>query len=126
MTLQSRGYTVGFLDGNAGPEAQNYDEPGSQGIWRFTGVVHGTQNNKLLVEVKDKITVGMTLQGISPNQFNPISFKVKALFDGNNNPLETVSAGKINQLVQIESNSKKIADLPPLSVLRKQQDECKN
>ena len=126
MTLQSRGYTVGFLDGNAGPEAQNYDEPGSQGIWRFTGVVHGTQNNKLLVEVKDKITVGMTLQGISPNQFNPISFKVKALFDSNNNPLETVSAGKINQLVQIESNSKKIADLPPLSVLRKQQDECKN
>ena len=40
-TLQSRGYTVGFLDGNAGPEAHNYDVSASAGKWRFAGLVAG-------------------------------------------------------------------------------------
>ena len=127
MTLQSRGYTVGFLDGNAGPEAQNYDEPGSHGTWRFTAVIHGHKDNNLLVEVKDKISVGMTLQAISPNQFEPISFKVKKLYNtANGMPLDTISAGRLNQLIEIETTSQKALHLPPFSVIRKKEDENKN
>ncbi|MGN1063739.1 MAG: peptidase U32 family protein, partial [Alphaproteobacteria bacterium] len=57
-TLQSRGYTVGFLDGNAGPEAQNYDVSASSGNWRYAGLVRGIIDGKMVMEVKHKIIRG--------------------------------------------------------------------
>jgi len=119
MTLQSRGYTVGFLDGNAGPEAQNYDHPGSHGDWRYAGLVRDHKTNRLLVEVKHKISVGTVLEGLSPYQFEPISITVSEILNPETQQnMETVSAGKVGQLVEIKVNSKITKQLPPLSVLR--------
>ena len=119
MTLQSRGYTVGFLDGNAGPEAQNYDHPGSHGDWRYAGLVRGHKTNRLVVEVKHKISCGMVLEALSPYQFDPIILTISEIFDATTQKnVESVSAGKIGQLVEIKLNSKIIKQLPPLSVLR--------
>ncbi|MGN1091884.1 MAG: peptidase U32 family protein, partial [Alphaproteobacteria bacterium] len=36
-TLQNRGYTLGFFDGNAGPESLNYEISASGGDWRYAG-----------------------------------------------------------------------------------------
>lgn len=120
MTLQSRGYTVGFLDGNAGPEAQNYDNPGSHGDWRYCGIVRGHKTNRLVIEVKHKIEIGMTLEALSPVQFEPISLSVSEMFNPQTgNPINSISAGKIGQLVEIKANSKEKKALPILSVLRR-------
>ena len=119
MTLQSRGYTVGFLDGNAGPEAQNYDLPGSHGDWRYVGIVRDHKTNRLVVEVKDKIKKGMIIEGVSPYSLAPVFIQVETLYD----PLrqcfvDEISSGRISQLIEIETNSEIIAQLPVLSVLR--------
>ena len=119
MTLQSRGYTVGFLDGNAGPEAQNYDHPGSHGDWRFAGVVKGYKTNRIIVEVKHKISIGTVLEALSPFEFDPILLTVSEIREAETQKnLETVSAGKNNQLIEIKTNLKNKKALPPLSVLR--------
>ena len=119
MTLQSRGYTVGFLDGNAGPEAQNYDLPGSHGDWRYVGLIRGHKTNRLIVEVKDKIKKGMVIEGVSPNRFEPVNIKIEKLFDPIRNCfVDEISSGRISQLIEIETNSEVIAQLPLLSVLR--------
>ena len=34
-TLQNRGYTLGFFDGNAGPDSLNYELSASTGDWRY-------------------------------------------------------------------------------------------
>lgn len=119
MTLQSRGYTVGFLDGNAGPEAQNYDEPGSHGEWRYSAVVRAHKPGRLVLEVKDKISVGTTLEALSPMQFEPITITVQALYHSHSGEkIDTVSAGRIGQSVEIDISDDLQRLLPPLSVLR--------
>ena len=119
MTLQSRGYTVGFLDGNAGPEAQNYDQPGSHGSWHFAGVVRSVKNESLLVEVKDKLMPGMVLEALSPYQFSPILIHIQALVRPDTGEcVDSISAGRIGQLIEIKTKSSDLSLLPPLSVLR--------
>ena len=119
MTTQSRGYTVGFLDGVPGPEAQNYDEPGSHGDYRYVGLVRSHNQKRIVVEVKHKIEKGMILEAISPFQFEPIILQVEELIDPRNGQLvESISSGRVGQLIEIKVNSSIITSLPPLSVIR--------
>ncbi len=119
MTLQSRGYTVGFLDGNAGPEAQNYDVSASNGDWRFTGIVRAHHHDRLIVEVKHKITRGMILEGVSPLTWDPIPLSVTDFYDGKTGDLlETVSCGRPGQTIEIPVKPAEMQGLPPLSVIR--------
>lgn len=121
MTLQSRGYTVGFLDGNAGPEAHNYEVSASEGEWRFAGVIRGHTANRVQVEVKHKLTKGMILQAVSPFQRTPISFQAEALITPENGEyVETISCGHPHQMIEIITNNSEITTLPPLTVLRVQ------
>lgn len=118
-TLQSRGYTVGFLDGNAGPEAHNYDVSASTGKWRFAGVVRGQHSGRLVMEVKHKITKGMTLEFLSPNQFEPIRVIVDDFYDASSGQaVETLSSGRLGQSIELPIQSELIEKLPPLSVVR--------
>ena len=118
-TLQSRGYTVGFLDGNAGPEAHNYDVSASTGKWRFAGVVRGYQAGRLLLEVKHKITKGMLLEFLSPYQFDPIQITVGDFYDASNGQaVETLSSGRLGQSIELPITPELAQKLPELSVVR--------
>ncbi len=119
MTLQSRGYTVGFLDGNAGPESQNYDVSASSGNWRYAGLVRGEKDGKLILEVKHKITTGLTLEFLSPFQFDPIRFTVQDFYDERTDSLiDTMSSGHLGQSILIPVSGKYRRLLPPLTVAR--------
>ncbi len=119
MTLQSRGYTVGFLDGNAGPEAQSYDVSASTGDWRFAGIVRGHTADRLIVEVKHKITRGTILEALSPDTLTPIRIEVTDFFDTHTGKLlEDISSGRPGQTIAIPLESAEIRHLPTLSVLR--------
>lgn len=121
MTLQSRGYTVGFLDGNAGPESQNYDVSASSGNWRYAGLVRGEKDGKLILEVKHKITTGLTLEFLSPFQFDPIRFTVQDFYDERTDSLiDTMSSGHLGQSILIPVSGKYRRLLPPLTVARTQ------
>ncbi len=119
MTLQSRGYTVGFLDGNAGPEAQSYDVSASTGQWRFAGVVRRHQDNFLIIEVKHKIEKGMILEALSPSQFSPIKLEITELYnDINGQEVSSISSGRLGQSIRVPVSQEILSLLPPLSVLR--------
>lgn len=119
MTLQSRGYTVGFLDGNAGPEAQNYDVSASTGDWRYAGFVRDNRNGRLVVEIKHKITKGMILEGLSPFRLDPVRITVRDFYDARTGaPVDALSSGHPGQAVEIPVDSTILPLLPPLSVLQ--------
>ena len=121
MTLQSRGYTVGFLDGNAGPESQNYDVSASSGNWRYAGLVRGEKEGKLILEVKHKITTGLTLEFLSPFQFEPIQFTVQDFYDERTgNLIDTMSSGHLGQSILIPMPDEYRRLLPPLTIARLQ------
>ncbi len=119
MTLQSRGYTVGFLDGNAGPEAHNYDVSASLGDWRYAGLVKGSTDNRIIMEIKHKIQKGMELEFLSPYQLQPIKIIVSDLYDHRTGAeTENISSGHLGQAVEIPLPADIIKLLPPLCVAR--------
>ncbi len=118
-TLQSRGYTVGFLDGNAGPEAHNYDVSASTGQWRYAGIVRGYRNNRVIMEVKHKITRGMELEFLSPYQFDPIRLTVTDIYDSvSGENVETLSSGRLGQSVEFSIPDTMRELVPELCVVR--------
>lgn len=119
-TLQNRGYTVGFLDGNAGPESQNYDISGSHGDWRYAGVVRAKTEDALIFEIKHKISKGDEIEFLSPFQFDPIRVQIDTFYDAEKGTsLETISSGHLGQAVRIPLSKEVLDLLPVLSVARK-------
>ena len=76
-TLQNRGYTLGFFDGNAGPESLNYEISASGGDWRYAGRVIDKTNDSIILEIKHKIEKGDEIEFLSPYQFEPIKITVE-------------------------------------------------
>lgn len=125
-TLQSRGYTVGFLDGNAGPEAQNYTVSASTGKWRYTARIVKIKGSKILLEVKHKIQIGQTLQVVIPSQLEPLCLLVTTMTDGKTNqPLETISCGHVDQTIWVDVADDMLPLLQPGLVLRSLEKDTK-
>lgn len=119
MTLQSRGYTVGFLDGNAGPEAHNYDISASAGDWRYAGLIRGQENGRVIMEVKHKIVRGMQLEFLAPSQIEPIRITVADFYDNRTKELvDTLSSGHLGQSVEIPLTQEQLNLIPALCVVR--------
>ena len=119
-TLQNRGYTLGFLDGNAGPESHNYEISASSGSWRYAGLVQNKTKDSLIFEIKHKIQKGDVIEFLSPFQFEPIVWRLQEFYDTRNGSLlETVSSGHLKQAVRIPMPEKLLEKLPVLSVARK-------
>ncbi len=118
-TLQSRGYTVGFLDGNAGPEAQNYDVSASSGNWRYAGLVRDVADGKMVMEVKHKITKGMRLEVLLPNRLEPLTLIVDDFYDERTGDLiGQMSSGHLGQAVIIPLPADGRDLVKPLCVVR--------
>ncbi len=119
-TLQNRGYTLGFLDGNAGPDSHNYEISASSGNWRYAGLVQSKMTDSLIFEIKHKIEKGDVIEFLSPFQFEPITWTMDEFYDTRNDaPLETISSGHLGQAIRIPMPPEVLEKLPPLSVARK-------
>lgn len=119
LTLQCRGYTTGFLDGNAGPEAHNYDVSASTGSWRYTGLVMEKTKNSLIVLVKHKITKGTQLEVLIPEALSPLRIKVEKLIDTTTHKeIDAMSSGRLGQTIEIPIDDKFLNKIPVQAVIR--------
>jgi U32 family peptidase len=141
-TLQNRGYTTGFLLGNAGPESQNYDATASTGAWRAAGQISGyDKQGRMILTIRHKIKKGMELEFLSPFAFTPFKITVGDFYDeSNGQPLEEISCGRPEQkiLLSLKEVMKEMIDssaslnaapieklqkmLPPLCVCRTKEE----
>ena len=120
-TLQNRGYTLGFLDGNAGPESLNYTLSASTGNWRYAGLVKDNKGGFITLEIKHKLEKGDEIEFLSPSRFEPVKIKLDTFYDEHNGKeLEVISSGHLGQAVKIPVPDETAQFLPPLSVCRKQ------
>ena len=119
-TLQNRGYTLGFFDGNAGPESLNYDISASNGAWRYAGRVVEKTQDSVIFEIKHKIEKGDTLEFLSAEQFEPICVKMDEFYDSvTGQPLEVISTGHLGQSIRIPMKKEVLDKLTKLCVARK-------
>ena len=119
-TLQNRGYTLGFLDGNAGPESLNYTLSASTGDWRYAGRIMENKDDLITLEIKHKLQKGDEIEFLSPYRFEPIRIKLDVFYDERNGTeLEVISSGHLGQAIKIPFDEETAKLLPPLSVCRK-------
>jgi putative protease len=119
LTLQNRGYTVGFFDGIPSSNAQDYLDTSSKSLWRNAGIVIGSDKKKGLLEIllRHKLKKGDKIEILSPYDFKPVEIIINKMIDGlNQKEAEELSAGKINQSVKIPMDN--LSRFPKNTVVR--------
>jgi putative protease len=102
ITLQNRGYTLGFFDGIPGQEAQGYKDTSSKSDYRNAGVVKDNSNGFLTIELKHKLKKGDEIEILSPFKFEPVKIVLNEIYNKDNNRLvEELAPGKAHQSIKI-------------------------
>jgi putative protease len=102
ITLQNRGYTLGFFDGVPGQEAQEYVDTASKSDYRNAGVVRKNANGMLTIELRHKLKKGDEIEILSPFQFEPAKIVLNKIYNKDNDcSVEKLAPGKVNQSVKI-------------------------
>lgn len=131
-TMQNRGYTRGFFDGVPGAEAQNYETSVSWGTAVNVGMVvesgvpaqqlpAGTQERDWVrFDVRNKMSLGETIEFLLPNQLEPVKVFLTELYDGlNGKSVPAISAGKANQTALVPVRALGGIVPAPLTMIRK-------
>ncbi|MCL2390101.1 MAG: U32 family peptidase C-terminal domain-containing protein [Endomicrobia bacterium] len=119
LTLQNRGYTLGFFDGIPGQEAQDYADTASRSEWRNAGVVKENKNGALKIELRHKLKKGDEIEILSPLRFEPVKIKLDKMFDADHGRLvEEIAPGKTKQSVIIQIEREICSRVPENTVIR--------
>jgi U32 family peptidase len=91
----NRGFFAGFLKGNPGPAAQNY-EAGSQmssRTFNFSAIIrsYDSENGRATIDVRSPIRVGAKLELMMPDK--NITFTVEELYGRDEQPAEVIHGG---------------------------------
>ncbi|MDR1418698.1 MAG: U32 family peptidase C-terminal domain-containing protein [Endomicrobium sp.] len=118
LTLQNRGYTLGFFNGIPNNTAQDYNETLSKSDYRNAGIIIDNQDKMLIIELKHKLKKGDEIEILSPHQFEPIKIVLNEIYNTDNYRLvETLAPGKINQSIKIPCNHN-VSLLPKQTIIR--------
>jgi putative protease len=118
ITLQNRGYTLGFFEGTPGQEAQGYKDTSSKSNYRNSGIVKDNNNGFLTIELKHKLKKGDEIEILSPFKFEPVKIVLDDIYNKDNNRLvEELAPGKANQSIKI-SIKKDISLFPKNTIIR--------
>jgi putative protease len=100
FATSNRGLISGFLKGNPGHTAQNYEQGRSRATdYRFTGVVRAYDPRRKLmrVEARNPIQTGQTYELLTPSATQP--FSVHHLFDTHHTPIAVRHGGNGDCLI---------------------------
>lgn len=101
---KTRGLTTFYFNSRDNKDFQDYS--GNQYNTNFefgAKVISKDTNDRYIVEIKNRLKIGDTLEMIIPGKIEPYNFKIKALWDvETNEPIEFINPGKIHQQVKIE------------------------
>ncbi len=100
---KTRGLTTFYFNDRNNKDFQEYEGKQYNPNYEFGGKIIDSSNKKIIVEIKNKLTVGDTLQLIIPRSIIPYEFKIENLWDtetGEN--IQFVNPGKTGQTVKME------------------------
>jgi len=105
---KTRGLTTFYFNDRNNKDIQEYDGKQYNPNYEFGGKVVNEfgdthRNNKTIIEIRNKLQVGDTLEIIIPNQIEPVEFKIEKLWDvETNEEIPCVNPGKQAQKVIME------------------------
>ena len=97
---KTRGLTTFYFNCRDNQDFQDYSGRQYNSEYEFGGKVIEQMQDKVLIEIRNKLTVGDILELIIPNQIEPIRFTIENLWDDKTGEeINTVNPGKAEQKV---------------------------
>lgn len=99
---KTRGLTTFYFNDRNNKDFQEYEGKQYNPNYEFGGKIIDNSNEKIIVEIKNKLIVGDTLELIMPNNIKPYEFKIEKLWDTETNEeIQFVNPGKAGQSVKM-------------------------
>lgn len=100
---KTRGLTTFYFNDRKNKDIQEYEGKQYNVNYEFGGKILEYNEEKSLIEIRNKLSVGDTLEILIPNQITPIEFKIQNLWDAETDEeIETVNPGKQGQQVKMK------------------------
>jgi len=125
MTLQNRGYCLGFHDGKLTNISQNYEYTRTLGEWLFAGSIVEWQGDDAIFEVRNYINSGEKIEFLIPNGIDNFGLTLTEFEDATSGEITPkVSAGQGKKIrIRAAMWNKNIDDikklLPQYTIARK-------
>lgn len=103
--VKTRGLTTFYFNDRNNKDFQEYEGKQYNPDYEFGGKIleDKSENSRVLIEIKNKLSVGDTLELIIPNEIKPQAFTIEKLYDSEiNEEISTVNPGKQGQTVILE------------------------
>jgi len=100
--VKTRGLTTFYFNDRNNKDFQEYEGKQYNPNYEFGGKVVEYNEDKSIVEIKNKLTVGDTLEVIIPGQIENFKFTIDKLFDPETDEeIDTVNPGRAGQTVKL-------------------------
>ena len=103
--VKTRGLTTFYFNDRNNKDFQEYEGKQYNPDYEFGGKIleEKSANSRVLIEIKNKLSVGDTLELIIPNEIKPQAFTIEKLYDSETREeIRTVNPGKQGQTVILE------------------------
>lgn len=103
--VKTRGLTTFYFNDRNNRDFQEYEGKQYNPDYEFGGKIleEKPANSRVLIEIKNKLSVGDTLELIIPNEIKPQAFTIEKLYDSETGEeISTVNPGKQGQTVILE------------------------
>ena len=103
---KTRGLTTFYFNDKNNQDIHDYEGHQYNSNFEFGGKVIEDREDRILIEIRNKLSLGDTLELIVPGKTEPIVFKIQKLWnDETEEPIETVNPGKAEQKVILNKPS---------------------
>ena len=100
---KTRGLTTFYFNSRDNKDFQDYSGNQYNAEYEFGAKVIEKENDKYIVEIKNRLKVGDTLEIILPGQIEPIKFELEALWDVETDEvIDFINPGRANQKVKMK------------------------
>ena len=100
--IKTRELTTFYFNDRENNDIQEYDGHQYNELYQFGGKVVEAQGEKTIIEIRNRLQVGDTMEIIVPHQIEPVEFKLEKLWDfDTNQEIDFISPGVKGQKVKM-------------------------
>jgi putative protease len=99
---KTRGLTTFYFNSRDNKDFQEYEGKQYNPHYEFGGKVISQENEKTIIEIKNKLSLGDEMEIIIPGKIEPEKFVIEKLWDiETDEPIETINPGRAQQKVKM-------------------------
>ena len=100
--IKTRDLTTFYFNDRKNKDIQEYAGHQYNEKYHFAGKIVDYDGEKAIVDIRNRLAIGDTIEILVPKQLKPVEFKIEKLWDiDTNQEIESVSPGKQNQKVKM-------------------------